>query len=424
MTPPDPTREPTTTSERVAVVLFTRDLRVHDQPALAAACRAADHVVPLFVHDPQIDRIGFATPNRTAFLCDALADLRASLRGLGGDLVVRHGDPVDQAITLAHQTGAGRIYVAADVTAHAQRRERRLRDAGATHAIEVTTTPGVTVVPTGRLTATGGGHYKVFTPYWRAWSGTPWRAIVDPPTRVRLPEGIEPGDVPTGDRAGCSPGLPTGGETVGRHVLRAWTRSHLADYEQHHDALAADRTSRISPYLHFGCLSPLEVATRLARRPGGAAFVRQLAWRDFHHETIAHFPALPTRELRPRGRQWHHDPDVLAAWQEGRTGVPIVDAGMRQLLDEGWMHNRARLITASYLTKTMGIDWRHGAVHFLRWLVDGDVANNSANWQWVAGTGTDTRPNRTLNPHRQAARHDPDGDYVARYLSDPADGSV
>ena len=283
----------------------------------------------------------------------------------------------------------------------------------------MTTTPGLTVVPVGRLTATGGAPYKVFTPFWRAWTRTRWRPIVDTPDRVLLPEGVDVGALADVDRAGCSPRLPTGGETAGRQHLRAWARDHLADYVQNHDDLAGDRTSRISPYLHFGCLSPLEVAARLAHRPGGDAFVRQLAWRDFHMETTASFPALPSEELRPRGRLWLHDADVIAAWEQGRTGVAIVDAGMRQLLDEGWMHNRARLITASYLTKTLGIDWRHGAAHFLRWLVDGDIANNSANWQWVAGTGTDTRPNRILNPHRQAARHDPDGEYVARHLGGP-----
>ena len=401
---------------RAAVVLLTRDLRVHDHPALAEACGSAERVVPLFVRDPGVEDVGFATPNRTAFLHDALADLRASLRDLGGDLVIRHGDPAHEAVALARRSGADRIYVAADVTAFARRREERLHRTAGAHAIEVTATPGVTVVPPGRLTASGGGPYRVFTPFWRAWAAVRWRAVAASPTRLSLPADVDPGELPPADRTDCSPRLPTGGETTGRQVLRAWARHRLSDYEENHDDLAADRTSRISPYLHFGCLSPLEVATRLAHRPGGEAFVRQLAWRDFHHETIAHFPALPTRDLRPRGRHWVDAPDLLEAWQEGRTGVPLVDAGMHQLLEEGWMHNRARLVTASYLTKTLGIDWRHGARHFLRWLVDGDIANNFANWQWVAGTGTDTRPYRVLNPARQAARHDPEGHYVARYL--------
>ena len=359
---------------RVAVVLLTRDLRVHDHPALAEACRYAERVVPLFVRDAGLVRAGFATPNRSAFLHDALADLRESLRDRGGDLVLRDGDPADRAVALARSCGADRIYVSADVTAFACRREARLRRAAAAHGVEVVATPGVTVVPIGRLTATGGGAYRLFTPFWRAWAATAWRAVVAPPTRIHLPDNLDPGELAPVDRSDCSPRLAAGGETIGHRVLRAWARDHLAAYEENHDDLAADRTSRISPYLHLGCLSPLEVATRLAPRPGGEAYVRQLAWRDFHHETIARFPALPGRDLHPRGRHWHDAPDLLEAWQEGRTGVP---------------------------------------------LVDGDIANNSANWQWVAGTGTDTRPNRVLNPVRQAARHDPVGEYVDRYVARP-----
>lgn len=402
---------------RVAVVLLTRDLRVHDHPALAAACATAQRVVPLFVYDPVIGTIGFAAPNRNAFLHDALTDLRSSLRERGGDLVVRHGDPAREAATLAHGVGADHIYVAADVTAHARRRDDRLRRAAARRSIAVTTTPGVTVVPVGEVTTAGGTPYQVFTPFWRAWTRARWRTIAEPPPRIRLPDDLETGELTPPGRAACSPRLPKGGETTGRQLLRAWARELLGDYEHNHDDLAGDATSRISPYLHFGCLSPLEVASRLGPRRGGEAFVRQLAWRDFHHETVACFPELPARELRPRGRQWSHDRELITAWEQGRTGVDIVDAGMRQLLAEGWMHNRARLITASYLTKSLGVDWRYGARHFLRWLVDGDIANNSANWQWVAGTGTDTRPNRVLNPHRQAARHDPTGEYIRRHLS-------
>ncbi len=175
-----------------------------------------------------------------------------------------------------------------------------------------------------------------------------------------------------------------------------------------------------SPYLHFGCVSPLELALRLGDREGGEAFVRQLCWRDFHHQVTASFGAIATDEYRPRGDRWRRRTADLDAWKEGRTGYPIVDAGMRQLRREGWMHNRARLITASFLTKDLYVDWRLGAGHFMRWLVDGDVANNSGNWQWVAGTGNDTRPHRVFNPLRQAERFDPSGDYVRRYVPELA----
>jgi deoxyribodipyrimidine photo-lyase len=213
-----------------------------------------------------------------------------------------------------------------------------------------------------------------------------------------------------------SPQLPVGGETEARKLVQRWARKSLAHYAEAHDDLAGDATSRISPYLHFGCVSPVELATRFRRRTGGEAFVRQLCWRDFHHQVNAAFPAIATRDYRNRGDQWHEDPRALEAWKSGQTGYPIVDAGMRQLLREGWMHNRARLVTASFLTRVLAVDWRLGAQHFLDWLVDGDIANNSGNWQWVAGTGNDTRPHRRFNPLRQAERFDPDGGYVRRHV--------
>ncbi|MGY2061316.1 FAD-binding domain-containing protein, partial [Nocardia gipuzkoensis] len=183
------------------------------------------------------------------------------------------------------------------------------------------------------------------------------------------------------------------------------------------DDLAADVTSRLSPYLHFGCLSPIEILHHIDMdSPSGEAFARQLAWRDFHHQVLAARPDAGWKDYRPRPIRWRDDPHAVRAWQDGRTGFPIVDAGMRQLREEGWMPGRARLITASFLTKSLRVDWRIGAEHFRYWLVDADVANNQLNWQWTAGTGTDTRPNRVLNPLRQADRFDPDGEYVRRWI--------
>lgn len=408
------------TTTRRTVVLFTRDLRLNDHPALAAAASADDgsaEVLPLFVFDPAVTDAGFATPNRTAFLLESLADLRHNLRATGSDLVLRHGDPAGVAVDMARSIGASRIVLSADYSRLAMRRESRLRDLAGRHDIVVEAHGGITVVPVGQLITTSRGPYKVFTPFWRAWERARWRPIAATPTELRLPADVEPGELPATDRTGCSPNLAPGGEELARADLALWTKGHLADYESLHDDLAADRTSHTSAHLHFGTLSALELATRLRSRPGGEAFVRQLCWRDFHHETLARFPALPDTDLRPRaGVEWSRSEADFRRWAEGRTGVDIVDAAMHQLLDEGWMHNRTRMVTASYLTKTMGVDWRLGARHFLRWLVDGDIANNSANWQWVAGTGCDTRPNRVLNPHRQAKRFDPDGTYVERYL--------
>jgi deoxyribodipyrimidine photo-lyase len=202
--------------------------------------------------------------------------------------------------------------------------------------------------------------------------------------------------------------------------MSRWLARGLARYDERRDDLAADGTSRLGPYLHLGCVSPLELALRARARPGGAAFARQLAWRDFHHQLLAANPGMTRADFRPRGDRWRRDTRALQAWKDGRTGYPVVDAAMRQLAHEGWMLGRARLLVGSFLTKHLLLDWRLGARHFFELLVDGDVANNVGNWQWVAGTGTDTRPGRMFNPVLQAKRYDPDGTYVRRHVPELA----
>jgi deoxyribodipyrimidine photo-lyase len=381
---------------RAAVVLFTRDLRVHDNPALAAAAREAELVLPLFVLD---EKLLVASERRARLVGSALRDLDGSLRRLGARLVVRRGDPVAETVKVARACGARTVFLAEDVSAYARRRERRL--AG---QLEVRAFPGVTVVPPGAVAPAGRDCYRVFTPYARAWAAAPWRALESRPSVLRLPPGVAPGRLPAGE--------PGGGETDARAMLARWLRSGDRRYAEHRDDLAADATSRLSIPLHLGLLSPLEVASR-SRSP---ELVRQLAWRDFFAQLLAANPHLATDDLHPGRREWRDDQQGLAAWKEGQTGVPIVDAGMRELAATGFMHNRARMIVASFLTKDLAVDWRDGAAHFSRLLLDGDLASNTGNWQWIAGTGADTRPGRIFNPARQAARFDPDGEYVRRWV--------
>ena len=407
---------------RVAIVLFTRDLRLHDHPALACAAQSAHAVAPLFVLDPKVLG-GFGAANRVSFLLLALRELRRELRERGARLVLRAGDVVDETMRLALEVGADGMFLSEDVSSYARTRERRLRRACEQHRIEVRTFPGVTVALPGDVVPANGGHYQVFTAYWRRWQTAPRRAVSAPPRSLRSPAGTSPGRIPAlsdlvpGTRSAA---LLRGGESEGRSRLRRWLASSVADYGRLHDDLAADSTSRLSSYLHFGCLSPLEVVELAEARENNDSFVRQLAWRDFYAQLLAANPELPRTDLRPRGDRWRDDEDALQAWKQGRTGIPIVDAGMRQLAREGWMHNRARLITSSFLTKHLYVDWRLGAEHYFDLLVDGDVASNIGNWQWVAGTGTDTRPNRVFNPIRQARRFDPDGDYVRRQVPELA----
>ncbi len=407
-----------------ALVLFTRDLRVRDQPALSAAAREAERMVPLFVLDEALLARRCGSPNRLSFLLDCLRDLDGSLRERGARLVVRRGDPVEGAIRVARQVGASSIHISDDYSAYARRRRERLAGECERERLDLRVHPGVTVVEPGELTPTGGDHYRVFTPYWRAWSQQTPREPLAAPRKLVLPMKARGGRIPSLrslTSESRSPDLREGGETAARKRLDSWLSRGLAGYERSHDVLADDDgTSHLSADLHFGCLSPAAVLARARGRPGSQAFVRQLCWRDFHHQVLAARPDLPHTDYRGRGDRWRRSTRLAEAWREGRTGYPIVDAGMRQLEREGFMHNRARMVVASFLTKTMYLDWRLGAAHFAGLLADADVANNVGNWQWVAGTGNDTRPNRVLNPLRQARRFDPGGEYVRRYVPELA----
>jgi deoxyribodipyrimidine photo-lyase len=426
---------------RTAVVLFTRDLRVHDNPTLAAAADWADRIVPLFVLDQRILESDYFRPNRAAFLADSLDDLAGSLGERGAPLLVRHGQMPDEVVRVAREHEAEAVFISGDVSGLAQRRWRALREALGAHDVVLHTVRETNfVVPASVITPDSGDHMKVFTPYFRRWDERPVRELAVTPRKLHGVQVESTGaeligqlrDAPRGgSRSGPygevdgatggfrSPALAHGGEQAGRDLMHRWMREGIDGYADGHDDLAGDKTSRLSPYLHFGCVSPVELVhlAREHRGEGAEAFVRQIAWRDFHAQVLAARPDATRVDYRPRGDHWRRDEDEeFVAWRDGQTGFPIVDAGMRQLAEEGWMHNRARLIVAHFLTKTLYIDWRLGAQHFIDLLVDGDVANNTMNWQWVAGTGTDTRPNRTYNMTLQAQRHDPSGDYVRRYV--------
>ncbi|WP_067704988.1 cryptochrome/photolyase family protein [Nocardia jejuensis] len=410
----------------VTIALFTRDLRVRDNPMLAAACRAGSAVVPLFVLDERIVSAKSVSPNRIRFLTAALAELDAELRAVGGHLVIRRGELAREVARIAAETKAESVHIAADMSWFSNRREAELREslAGGDCVLQVHSGSITVTDPSEVLPSSGRDHFAVFTPYFRRWIETPMRPLIRRPQELTVPK-VKGDPLPeAGDLCAVpgSPSLAVGGETTGRKMLRDWLAGPIEDYAERNDDLAADATSRLSPYLHFGCVSPTEIVHRTdLSTASGEAFARQICWRDFNHQLLAATPRVGWTDYRPRGISWRDDPQSVEAWRTGRTGYPVVDAGMRQLLAEGWMPGRARLIAASLLTKSLRVDWRIGAAHFQHWLVDGDVANNQLNWQWVAGTGTDTRPNRVLNPIRQAERYDPEGEYVRRWIPELAD---
>ena len=387
-----------------AVVWFRRDLRLHDHPPLHAALRDHDRVVPLFVLDDRLLHGRFASANRTQYLLECLQVLDERL---GGRLVVRRGRAEDVVADVVAEARAGCVYAAGDVSAYARARDRRVAA-----RVDLRLGPGNFIARLGELRTTAGDPYRVYSPFRRSWSAQERRTVLDAPAEVPVADAVRSDGVPALEELGLGMSKelidrPPPGETAALEALERWVRDGAAGYADSRNVLSQP-TSRMSQYLHFGCLSPLllEQRTRDFARYRG-----ELAWRDFY----AYAQLFdPVRRPEPR---WDHDPKLLVAWQEGRTGYPVVDAGMRQLVACGWMHNRARMIVASFLTKDLHIDWREGERFFMEHLIDGDMGNNNGGWQWVAGTGTDPHDyTRVFNPERQRERFDPDGEYVRRWV--------
>jgi deoxyribodipyrimidine photo-lyase len=371
---------------QTAVAVFTRDLRLRDNPVLAAAHADGERIIPLFVFDDFVLSTAHGRPNRFGFLCESLRDLDASVRARGGALIVRRGRWVDEVVRITREFDVSSVHVARDVSAYGRERNLRLKKAAACPVFEH---DGITVVPPDAFDK----PFAVFTHYWRRWFDAPWRDDAPVPRRLAVAAGIDLGSIPTAR----PPKEWQGGERAGLARVAAWSRRTLARYDEQRDLPGVDATSRLSPYLHFGCLSASDVARRLWERDGSDAFVRQLCWRDFFAQLLWWRPEVAHADVRPgRAPRWRDAPGDLEAWKAGRTGF----------------------VTASFLTRDLRIDWREGAAHFMDLLVDGDLANNQLNWQWVAGTGTDTNPFRVLNPTAQSRRHDPDGVYVRRWVDE------
>jgi deoxyribodipyrimidine photo-lyase len=414
----------------VSVCWLRRDLRLGDSPALGAAARDADEVLVLFVLDDTLRRP--AGPVRLAFLYRCLRELDERL---GGRLCVRTGDPARVVPAVAREVDAARVHLAADHGPYGRRRdeavERALRDDGR----ELVRTGSPYAVAPGRLLTGSGTPFRVYTPFYRAWTAHGWRAPAAEPSGVRWarrPSDGIPGDPDIGDVQ-----LPPAGESAARDRLAEFLDGPLHGYAERRDVPGEDTTSRLSPYLKYGCVHPRTVLADLARVSGpgcggtgggssgdGLArdaekFRSELAWREFYADVLAANPASAREDLTDALAAMSYEPpgDTLDAWRWGRTGIPIVDAGMRQLLAQGWMPNRVRMLEASFVCKDLHVHWTHGARWFLDRLVDGDLASNHHGWQWTAGTGTDAAPYfRVFNPVSQGRTYDPDGTYVRRWI--------
>jgi deoxyribodipyrimidine photo-lyase len=410
---------------RTAIVWYRRDLRLHDHPALTTATREYERVVPVFVLDDRLLRGRFASGARTAFMLGCLRVLDGGLRERGAALCVRHGGPAGALLDLARATGAEAVLWTSDVAPYARARDARVSAALREGGVQARPHGGAYTADVSTLRRPDGAPFTVFSPFDRALRAASRRAILDAPGAVTLPEGVETGRVPALAELGLRDELVAAareaGEAAARRAMEAWLDGPIEGYGRRHD-LSDAATSVLSPYLRWGCLSALELEARAAALGTRAArsYVRQLHWRDFYAHVLLTHPDSAHHELQPRLRELEYaqDEERLAAWRAGRTGFPLVDAGMRQLAATGWMHNRARLTAGSFLTKDLHLDWRAGEAWFERLLLDGEPAQNNGNWQWIASTGVDPQPvyKRVLNPVLQQRRFDPSGAFVRRWV--------
>ena len=409
---------------RIAVAWFRRDLRLHDHPALTAALAEADAVVPLFVLDDALLTGRWPAPNRVWFMRESVAALSGALAERGAALRILRGRPADVVPAFAREIGATDVFLTRDATPYGRARDRAVAERAEGLGVAVHAKRGLYVHEPDEVVSREGRPFAVYGAFRRAWEASPRRAVLAAPDRVPGPSGsggLRPDPVPPVAAPTANPALiPAPGESAARERLARWLERDVEAYADARNRLDLDGTSRLSQDLRFGLLSPVEVVER-AEGPGDGrrVFVSEVAWREFYAHVLWHHPRVARESFRTdlAGLPWRTDAAPWEAWRDGRTGYPVVDAAMRQLRASGFVHNRARMIAASFLVKDLLLDWRMGEAEFMRHLVDGDIASNNGGWQWTASTGTDPQPYfRVFNPVLQGRRFDPDGGYVRRWV--------
>jgi deoxyribodipyrimidine photo-lyase len=423
----------------IVIWWLRRDLRLTDNQALSAALAAGEQVLPVFILDHRLLESPYTGDKRNAFLFEGLRALDMDLRSRGSRLLVRRGDPGEVLAQLSQETGASAVFAQRDYSPFAVRRDGAVK---AVLSVPLHLKEGVAARPPEQIRKDDGEPFVVYTPFgkrWRAFGPFRRSDILPAPQVIRTPEQPNGEAIPTMPILGASvPFIAGEGEAKRRlGAFVAGDNAPIFNYAMLRDQPGADATSQLSPYLRWGMLSPRLAAlaayealewARDARsessnaddaRKGADTWLAELIWREFYIAILHDFPRVRTSSFRREfnGVAWRNDDADFAAWCDGRTGYPIVDAAMRQMRAEGWMHNRCRMITASFLVKDLLIDWRLGERFFMQHLIDGDPAPNNGGWQWTAGTGTDAAPYfRVFNPILQGQKFDPTGVYVRRWL--------
>ena len=424
-----------------ALVLLRRDLRLIDHPALTAACAAHDTVLPVYVHAPHEEAPWQPGAASRWWLHHSLASLDGALAASGGRLHLAAGDSLTIVRELVSRSGASAVYWSRRYEPAAIAHDTQLKQTLRADGITVESYPGNLWCEPWQIATAEDQPYRVFTPYWRKL-----RTLLAPDQPLpkaqshewlRLPDSVSPNTLGLNPRIAWDSGLAETwqpGEAGAQAMLDVFADDALADYARARDLPARHGTSRLSPHLHFGEISPRQIhfelhrrmrAVDAKRRPDIEPYLRELGWREFAHHLLYHFPDTPTKNFNPRfdAFRWvDEDQHAIERWQHGATGIPLVDAGMRELWTTGWMHNRVRMIVASFFTKNLRQHWHHGARWFWDTLVDADLANNTLGWQWVAGCSADAAPYfRVFNPYTQAAKFDPEAIYLKRWLPELTD---
>ncbi len=425
---------------------FRRDLRLTDNTALYEALNSGHRVITVFIFDDTVLSSRMVGAPRMAFMLKLLDNLQTAIWKAGGRLVLLRGNPLQMLPALVTETDAVAVYCNKDYTPYAVKRDRQMQ---AALSVPLRCYDDALIMPPGSVMTNNDDPYSVYTPFKKKWRShiTPGDYTVRemPSGELYRVQGITSVDMPTLDSLGFGhvdvDNMPAATEEQAQLQLEAFTDGTIYDYDERRNELTAEPftggaagTSQLSPYFRLGVLSPRQAFTAAAKAGKAAnddnakksvtAWADELIWREFYMHVMAHYPRVYSGNFNDTydNLEWHNDPDGLAAWKNGETGYPIVDAAMRQLKQIGWMPNRARMIVASFLTKDQLINWREGEQHFMQCLVDGDPAANNGGWQWAAGTGTDAQPYfRIFNPVSQSTKFDPDGNYIRRWVPELAE---